>query len=100
MCYLVGNNRTVLGYCSTGPSTVGNAIMQIHINIGYVSKYFCLKSYFPKSTKQAICLSLLSLSLSIYIYEIMKTMYPPGFHHNGFVATHANGHEFSCFFEI
>ena len=28
----------------------------------------------------------------IYIYEIMKTMYPPGYHHNGFVATHAFGH--------
>ena len=23
------------------------------------------------------------------IYPIMKTMYPPGYHHNGFVATHA-----------
>ena len=22
----------------------------------------------------------------------MKTMYPPGYHHNGFVATHALGH--------
>ena len=28
----------------------------------------------------------------IYIYEIMKTMCPPGYHHNGFVATHALGH--------
>ena len=28
----------------------------------------------------------------IYIYVIMKTMYPPGYHHNGFVATHALGH--------
>ena len=26
------------------------------------------------------------------IYVIMKTMYPPGYHHNGFVATHALGH--------
>ena len=26
------------------------------------------------------------------IYAIMKTMYPPGYHHNGFVATHALGH--------
>ena len=24
----------------------------------------------------------------IYIYVIMKTMCPPGYHHNGFVATH------------
>ena len=26
----------------------------------------------------------------------MKTMYPPGYHHNGFVATHALGHMMSC----
>ena len=26
------------------------------------------------------------------IYAIMKTMCPPGYHHNGFVATHALGH--------
>ena len=28
----------------------------------------------------------------IYIYVIMKTMCPPSYHHNGFVATHALGH--------
>ena len=28
----------------------------------------------------------------IYIYAIMKTMCPPGYHHNGFVATHALGY--------
>ena len=29
----------------------------------------------------------------IYVYAIMKTMCPPGYHHNGFVlATHALGH--------
>ena len=26
------------------------------------------------------------------IYEIMKTMCPPGYHHNCFMATHALGH--------
>ena len=26
------------------------------------------------------------------IYVVMKTMCPPGYHHNGFVATHALGH--------
>ena len=26
------------------------------------------------------------------IYAIMKTMCPPGYHHNGFVATHVPGH--------
>ena len=28
----------------------------------------------------------------IYVYVIMKTMCPPGYHHNGFVTTHALGH--------
>ena len=35
-----------------------------------------------------ICLSY----IYIYIYVIMKTMCPPGYHHNGFVATPALGH--------
>ena len=26
------------------------------------------------------------------IYVTMKTMYPPRYHHNGFMATHALGH--------
>ena len=26
----------------------------------------------------------------IYTYAIMKTMCPPGYHHNGFVATHVH----------
>ena len=30
--------------------------------------------------------------LNTYINVIMKTMCPPGYHHNGFVATHALGH--------
>ena len=28
----------------------------------------------------------------IIYYVIIKTMCPPGYHHNGFVATHALGH--------
>ena len=28
----------------------------------------------------------------IYIYVVMKTMYPSSYHHNGFIATHALGH--------
>ena len=28
----------------------------------------------------------------MYIYAIMKTMYPPGYHHNDFVATHVLWH--------
>ena len=27
----------------------------------------------------------------ICMHEIMKTMCPPGYHHSGFVATHAHG---------
>ena len=30
------------------------------------------------------------------MYVIMKIMCPPGYHHNGFVATHALGHMMSC----
>ena len=30
------------------------------------------------------------------VHVIMKTMCPPGYHHNGFVATHALGHRTSC----
>ena len=28
----------------------------------------------------------------LYIYAIVKTMYPSGYHNNGFVTTHALGH--------
>ena len=31
-------------------------------------------------------------NIYVIIYVIMKTMCPPGYHHNGFVATHALGH--------
>ena len=30
--------------------------------------------------------------MCVCIYVIMKTMCPPGYHHNDFVATHAFGH--------
>ena len=39
--------------------------------------------------------------ICIYIYPIMKTMCPPGYHHSGFVATHTLGriktHRFHAF---
>ena len=35
---------------------------------------------------------MVNIYIHIYIYVIMKTMCPPGHHHNGFVATHALGH--------
>ena len=34
----------------------------------------------------------LCICIYIYIYVIMKTICPPSYHHNGFVATHALGH--------
>ena len=34
----------------------------------------------------------LSIYTYIYIYAVMKTICPPGYHHNGFVATHALAH--------
>ena len=32
------------------------------------------------------------ICIYVYIYAIMKTVCPPGYHHNGFVATHALKH--------
>ena len=37
-------------------------------------------------------LYIIYIYIYIYIYVIMKTMCPPGYHHNGFVATHVLGH--------
>ena len=34
----------------------------------------------------------IAYSIYIFIYAMIKTMCPPGYHHNGFVATHALGH--------
>ena len=33
------------------------------------------------------------ICIYIYIHLIMKTMCPPGYHHNGFVAAHALEHK-------
>ena len=49
--------------------------------------------------------------IHLCVYIIIKTIYPPGYHHNGFVETHALGHMMygweyiyilhsSCFCEI
>ena len=43
----------------------------------YIYMYVCMYVY---------------IYIYIYIYVIMKTMCPPVYHHNGFVATHALGH--------
>ena len=34
------------------------------------------------------------------IYAIMKTVRPPGYHHNGFVATHALGHMMYGYYDV
>ena len=47
----------------------------------YVCMYVCIYIYIYIYIYICIC-----------IYVIMKTMCPPGYHHNGFVATHALGH--------
>ena len=39
-----------------------------------------------------IDVDIVSIKGNVYIYVIMKTLCPPGYHHNGFVATHALGH--------
>ena len=39
--------------------------------------------------------SVRKIYLSIYV--ILKTMYPPGYHHNGFAATHALGQMMYCY---
>ena len=36
----------------------------------------------------------------IYIYATMKTMCTPGYHHNGFLATHALGHMMTTYIYI
>ena len=35
---------------------------------------------------------LYNLWIKNYVYEIRKAIFPPGSHHNGFVASHALGH--------
>ena len=36
----------------------------------------------------------------MYIYVIMKTMCPPGYHHNGLVETHTLGHNRTSYIYI
>ena len=47
--------------------------LPISINYALSIKHSIIQSYY----------------IYIYIYAIMKTMFPPGYHHNGFVTTHA-----------
>ena len=50
----------------------------------YIYKYVYIYIY--------IYIYIIYIYIYIYIYVIMKTMCPPGYHHNGFVAIHALGH--------
>ena len=50
--------------------------MYMYINISYIYIIYIYNIYI----------------YDIYIYAIVKTMWPSGYHHNGFVATHAIGH--------
>ena len=77
------------------------------IYIGYSNEKTSLKYFdvWPSSVTNHLCLTLFSIKkimiyiisylydiYHIYIDGIMKTMYPPGYHYNSFVATHALGH--------
>ena len=54
----------------------------------YISNIYVYQYY--------ICIKIYIYNIWVYIYVciyvIMKTMCPPSYHHNGFVATHALGH--------
>ena len=54
--------------------------------------FFHLDTLYKWSTTHRVLKSHRSKTGVIYIYGIMKTMCPPGYHHQGFVATHALGH--------
>ena len=68
--------------------------MTLCSNIGRISlKWFLICNDRQIHTYIHLSISLsLSLSLSFYIYAIMKTVCPPGYHHNGFVTIHEHGH--------
>ena len=51
----------------------------------YIHIYICMYIY---------------IYIYIYIYAIMKTMCTPGYHHNGFLATHALGHMMTTYIYI
>ena len=48
--------------------------------------------YILHNIQYVIYVHIIYIYIYIYIYVIMKTMCPPVYHHNGFVATHALGH--------
>ena len=60
----------------------------------YIGIYIYIYMYIYNRSKMSIIL------IYIYIYAIMKTMCSPGYHHNGFVATHAFGHMMYIIYSI
>ena len=54
------------------------------ITYNHLYVYICIYIY--------IYIYYIYIYIYIYIYVIMETMCPPGYHHNGFVETHALGH--------
>ena len=56
--------------------------------ITYLSTYIYLYIYIGKIDIYIY----IHIYIYIYTYAIMKTMCPPVYHHNGFVAAHALGH--------
>ena len=58
----------------------------------YICMYMCIYMYMCVYLYIYIYIYIYEIYIYIYIYVIMKTMCPRGYHHNGFVATHALGH--------
>ena len=52
------------------------------------TEYTFILKRFDGCLSQYIYIYIIYYIIYIYIYEIVKTMCPPGYHHNGFVATH------------
>ena len=71
--------------CRSFTKVIWNHILKIQFIHVYIYIYIYLSIYL------FICLSI-HLYLSICVYVIMKTMCPPDYHHNGFMATHTLGH--------
>ena len=57
--------------------------------MGYI--YICINIYIYIYTYIYIYMYMYIYIIYMYIYSIMKTIFPPGHHHNGFLATHALG---------
>ena len=55
----------------------------------YIYIYIYVYTYIYITTHRVLKSHRSKMGLSIYV--IMKTMCPPGYHHNSFVATHALG---------